>query len=91
MSEYPRPDAADGGEIELAPGRERIRLAVTNTSERPIRISSHYPFWRVNPRLAFDREAARGFRLDVPAGSSVHWDPGQTREVGLVAYGGTAS
>jgi len=91
MSEDPRPDAADGGEIELAPGRERIRLAVTNTSERPIRISSHYPFWRVNARLAFDREAALGFRLDIPAGASVRWGPGEMREVGLVAYGGGAT
>lgn len=80
-----------GGDIELVPGRRRIRLTATNTSDRPIRVSSHYPFWRVNPRLVFDREAARGFRLDVPAGSSVRWEPSQTREVGLVAYGGTSS
>lgn len=89
MSADPR--SAEGGDIELAPGRRRIRLTVTNTSERPIRVSSHYPFWRVNPSLALDREAARGFRLDVPAGSSVRWDPGQRREVVLVTYGGTMS
>jgi len=53
--------------IELAPGRDRIRLEVTNTSARVVRVSSHYPFWRTNRRLEFDREAARGFRLDVPA------------------------
>jgi urease subunit gamma/beta len=76
------------GEVELAPGRERRRLTVRNGSERPVRVSSHFPFWRVNARLAFDREAARGFRLDLPAGSSVRWAPGQTREVGLVRYGG---
>lgn len=74
--------------IELAPGRDRIRLSVTNTSERIVRLSSHYPFWRANGRLSFDREAARGFRLDVPAGGSVRFDPGATREVELVRYGG---
>lgn len=75
--------------IELASGRERIRLEVTNTSARVVRVSSHYPFWRVNRRLAFDREASRGFRLDVPAGASVRFGPGETREVVLVRYGGS--
>jgi urease beta subunit len=74
--------------IQLAPGRDRIRLAVTSGSVRPIRVSSHYPFWRANPRLLFDREAARGFRLDVPAGSSVRFDPGETVSVALVRYAG---
>jgi urease beta subunit len=74
--------------IELAPGRDRIRLEVTNTSARVVRVSSHYPFWRTNRRLQFDREAARGFRLDVPAGSLVRFAPGETREVTLVRYGG---
>jgi urease beta subunit len=74
--------------IELAPSRERIRLMVTSTSSRVIRISSHYPFWRVNGRLEFDRDAARGFRLDVPAGRSVRFAPGETKEVTLVRYGG---
>lgn len=74
--------------IELSPGQERIRLAVTNTSSRAIRVSSHYPFWRVNARLSFDREAAHGFRLDVPAGTSVRFAPGERREVTLVRYGG---
>jgi urease beta subunit len=50
-------------------------------------VSSHYPFWRVNPRLEFDREAARGRRLDIPAGSSVRWGPGEVKEIGLVRYG----
>jgi urease beta subunit len=77
------------GDIRLAEGRQRIRLTVTNTSTRAVRISSHYPFWRVNPRLSFDRRAAKGFRLDVPAGTSVLWSPGQVREVELVAYGGS--
>lgn len=74
--------------IELAPGRDRIRLEVTNTSARVVRVSSHYPFWRTNSRLAFDRESARGFRLDVPAGASIRFAPGETREVTLVRYGG---
>lgn len=74
--------------IELAPGRNRISVEVTNTSARVVRISSHYPFWRTNRRLEFDREAARGFRLDVPAGSSVRFGPGETSEVVLVRYGG---
>ncbi len=74
--------------IELAPGRERIRLEVTNTSTRVVRVSSHYPFWRVNPRLAFGREAARGFHLDIPAGASVRFAPGEAREITLVRYGG---
>jgi urease subunit gamma/beta len=76
------------GEVELAPGRERRRLPVENTSRRVVRVSSHYPFERVNPRLVFDRGAATGFRLDVPAGSSVRWAPGEVREVGLVRYAG---
>jgi urease beta subunit len=74
--------------IELAPGRDRITVEVTNTSARVVRVSSHYPFWRTNRRLEFDREAARGFRLDVPAGSSVRFAPGETSEVTLVRYGG---
>jgi urease subunit gamma/beta len=82
----PAPD-----EVELAPGRDRVRLAVTNTSSRPIRVSSHYPFWRANARLEFDRQAARGRRLDVPAGASVRWGPGETREVTLVALTGGGS
>ncbi len=74
--------------IELAPERDRIRLEVTNTSARGVRVSSHYPFWRTNRRLAFDRESAEGFRLDIPAGSSIRFAPGETREVTLVRYGG---
>ena len=74
--------------IELAPARDRIRLEVTNTSAHLVRVSSHYPFWRTNRRLAFDREASRGFRLDIPAGASTRFAPGETREVTLVRYGG---
>jgi len=76
------------GDVELAVGRERQTLVVVNTSTRPVRVSSHYPFWRANAKLEFDREAARGFRLDIPAGTSVRWAPGETHEVALVAYAG---
>lgn len=79
------------GEVPLLPGRERRTLRVTNTGERPVRISSHFPFWQANPSLGFDRDAARGFRLDLPAGDSLRWAPGQTREVELVAYAGSGS
>lgn len=79
------------GEVALVPDRERRRLTVRNTSRRPIRVSSHYPFWQVNPSLELDREAARGFRLDIPAGDSLRWAPGEEREVELVAYGGEAA
>lgn len=74
--------------IALAAGRPRRRLSVANTSIRVIRVSSHYPFWLTNRRLVFDREAARGYRLDVPAGVSVRFAPGATIEVELVRYGG---
>jgi urease subunit gamma/beta len=75
------------GEIELTAERARRRVTVRNTSGRPVRVSSHFPFSRTNPALEFDRETARGFRLDLPAGDSVRWAPGETREVDLVAYG----
>jgi urease subunit gamma/beta len=77
-----------GDEIALAAGRERRRLIVRNQSRRPVRVSSHFPFWRSNSSLEFDRNVARGYRLDVPAGSSVRWAPGETKEVDVVAYGG---
>ncbi|HEX5014061.1 MAG TPA: urease subunit gamma [Candidatus Limnocylindrales bacterium] len=68
--------------------RDHLRLSVRNTSARAVRVSSHYPFDRVNPRLVFDRDAARGFRLDLPAGASLRWAPGEARDVDLVRYGG---
>jgi urease subunit gamma/beta len=77
------------GEVELVPERERITLTVTNTSARPIRVSSHFPFEDVNARLDFDRDAAHGFRLDLPAGDSARWAPGETRDVDLVRFGGS--
>jgi len=67
--------------------RERLTVSVTNTGKRVIRVSSHFPFEQVNPRLAFDREAARGFHLDLPAGATIRWAPGETREVILVGHG----
>jgi urease beta subunit len=75
--------------VELAAGRERRTLTVVSESRRVVRVSSHYPFEQVNLRLRFDRGAAVGFRLDVPAGDSVRWSPGETRAVTLVRYGGT--
>ncbi len=80
---------AAGAADSLADDRPRRRLAVRSTSRRTIRISSHYPFERVNPRLEFDRAAAAGFRLDLPAGSFETWRPGETKEVELVAYAGS--
>jgi urease subunit gamma/beta len=77
------------GDVPLVPDRERRALTVTNEGERPIRVSSHFPFWQTNPNLRFDRDAADGFRLDLPAGDSMRWAPGETKEVSLVAYGTT--
>ena len=88
-------DAADGpGAIipgpapEIEDGRERRELRVENTSKRVVRVSSHFPFDRVNGRLVFDRGAAAGFRLDIEAGSSERWAPGEIRLVSLVRFGG---
>ena len=77
------------GSIALSEGRPRIRLTVENTSRRIVRVSSHFPFWRTNQRLHFDRDAAHGYHLDLPAGSTMRWAPGETREVELVRFGGT--
>ncbi len=74
--------------VPLAPGRERRALAVLNTGDRPVQVGSHFHFHDVNRALAFDRAAADGFRLDVPAGTSVRFEPGLQREVQLVALGG---
>ena len=70
------------------PARETRTLTVTNTGRHVVRVSSHYPFDQVNRRLEFDRAAARGFHLDLPAGATLRWAPGETREVTLVRYGG---
>ena len=76
------------GEIELNAGRPTLTVSVANTGDRPIQVGSHYHFAEVNPALAFDRAAARGMRLDIPAGTAVRFEPGQSREVELVAYAG---
>ncbi|MEM9342839.1 MAG: urease subunit beta [Pseudomonadota bacterium] len=76
------------GEIELNAGREVVVLEVANTGDRPVQVGSHYHFADTNPGLAFDRDAARGCRLDIPAGTAVRFEPGQSREVRLVPYGG---
>lgn len=80
--------AADG-EIVLNAGRPVTRLAIANTGDRPIQVGSHYHFAETNPALAFDRDAARGQRLDVPAGTAVRFEPGQSRMVDLVPLSGT--
>ena len=79
--------AADG-ELELNAGRETLRVTVANTGDRPVQVGSHYHFFETNPALEFDRDATRGFRLNIPAGTAVRFEPGQTREVELVAYAG---
>ena len=76
------------GEIELNAGRKTVTLSVTNTGDRPIQVGSHYHFYETNTALQFDREKARGFRLDIPAGTATRFEPGQSREVRLVAYAG---
>jgi urease subunit beta len=76
------------GDVELCPGRERITVLVENTGDRPIQVGSHFHFAQANPALQLDREAARGFRLDIPAGTSVRFEPGASREVTLVALAG---
>ena len=76
------------GDIELNAGRSTLRLDVANTGDRPIQVGSHYHFAETNAALAFDRSAARGFRLNIPAGTAVRFEPGQKRTVELVALGG---
>jgi urease subunit gamma/beta len=76
------------GEITLNEGRETVTLLVSNKGDRPIQVGSHYHFFETNPGLVFDRKRTRGFRLDIPAGTAVRFEPGQTREVTLVALAG---
>ena len=77
------------GDIVLNQGRETVTLQVSNTGDRPIQVGSHYHFFETNEALQFDRQRALGFRLDVPAGTAARFEPGQTREVALVAYAGS--
>lgn len=79
---------AANGDIELNADRKSITLSVANTGDRPIQVGSHYHFYETNSALQFDREASRGFRLDIAAGTAVRFEPGQTRAIKLVAYAG---
>lgn len=76
------------GDIELNQGRDVLELSVANTGDRPVQIGSHYHFYEVNSALIFDREAGKGFRLDIPAGTAVRFEPGQARNVTLVSFTG---
>jgi len=76
------------GDIELNAGRPVLTIEVANTGDRPIQVGSHYHFYETNAALAFDRESTRGQRLDIPAGTAVRFEPGQSRTVDLVPYGG---
>ena len=84
----PREIVTEAGEIELNSGRETRRLTVANTGDRPIQVGSHYHFYETNRALQFDREKARGFRLNIPAGTATRFEPGQQREIELVALAG---
>ena len=75
-------------DIELNAGRDTVRVTVANSGDRPVQVGSHYHFFETNSALVFDRGVTRGFRLDIPAGTAVRFEPGQEREVQLVAYGG---
>jgi urease subunit beta len=76
------------GDIQLNADRAVIAVTVANTGDRPIQVGSHYHFFETNPALAFDRARSRGFRLNIPAGTAIRFEPGQSREVELVAYAG---
>ncbi len=76
------------GEIELNAGRKAVALEVVNRGDRPIQVGSHYPFAQTNRALLFDRERAHGMRLDIPAGTAVRFEPGESRTVQLVAFAG---
>jgi urease subunit beta len=80
--------AKDAPKIEVNVGLDTIKLEVANTGDRPIQVGSHFHFYETNSALRFDREATRGFRLNIPAGTAVRFEPGDTREVELVALAG---
>ena len=77
------------GDIELNVGRDTVSVSVANTGDRPIQVGSHYHFFETKPALEFERNKTRGFRLNIPAGTAVRFEPGQTRTVELVAYAGS--
>lgn len=78
----------DDGDITLNEGRKTISIKVANTGDRPIQVGSHYHFYETNSALSFDREASRGFRPNIPAGTAIRFEPGQEREIELVEYAG---
>ncbi|MBW4679314.1 MAG: urease subunit beta [Microcoleus vaginatus WJT46-NPBG5] len=80
---------AQDGEIELNSGRTTVRLPVANTGDRPIQVGSHFHFYEVNESLNFERETARGMRLNIPAGTAVRFEPGDEKEVELVSFAGS--
>ena len=80
------PDSSQSDTITINAGKPTIKLNVTNTSDHPVQITSHMPFWEINQRMHFDRELARGFHLDIPAGGATHWEPGETKEVRLCLF-----
>jgi urease subunit beta len=79
---------AKAGELTLNAGRKTVNLEVANTGDRPVQVGSHYHFYETNAALAFDREKTRGMRLDIPAGTAVRFEPGQTRRITLIPYAG---
>lgn len=79
----------EDGEIELNAGRQTVTLSVANTGDRPVQVGSHFHFYEVNAALQFDRDQARGMRLDIPAGTAVRFEPGDEKEVTLVALAGS--
>ena len=88
MSMIPGELFTEGPELELNPGRRTLEMAVENTGDRPIQVGSHYHFAETNGALRFDRDAARGMRLNIPSGTAVRFEPGQLRTVQLVDYAG---
>jgi urease subunit gamma/beta len=93
IAHAPRPDAVGSvtprdGTVEINEGRPCLSITVSNTGDRPIQIGSHYHFFETNPALAFDRKKTRGYRLNIPAGTAVRFEPGQSRDVELVPYAG---
>jgi urease beta subunit len=76
------------GDITLNAGRKTVRLSITNSGDRPIQVGSHYHFFETNPALQFERKKARGMRLDIPSGTAVRFEPGQSREVTLIPFAG---
>lgn len=76
------------GELDINVGKPVLTLSVANSGDRPIQVGSHYHFYEANNALLFDRDKARGYRLDIPSGTAVRFEPGQSREVNLVPYGG---